>query len=342
MTIDIENKCPEFIDDKGDDIQAGGRSILPLVKKFLLWVVFLPIIIGLDLMVVCGLLNKSIFLPGVIVELGLYGGVGISLATFFMNMNDYLWKILFISFINILLCSLIFKLIVFTKSYGLFYYSVGLVSGVAIGIYEVFKSNDKRGHMDFDLITLILILILILANLSFFGYISLGALNTLNKWNFFFSSIVGFFTGIFLGLIIGIIILPVLNLMVYEIKKPLLYFKLLWRPFVSFTIVYLLLIIFFALIYNVLYQTFGNELFYYPGKDTGARLTFGDFAYFSTVTIATLGYGDIYATTWLSRAIASIEVVVGMGWIVVYFTLMMKYYDSKLNTNAESNAPYSS
>lgn len=53
--------------------------------------------------------------------------------------------------------------------------------------------------------------------------------------------------------------------------------------------------------------------------------TFTEFLYFSVVTIATLGYGDITPKSGLTRALVSFEVALGVGWITVVFAAVMSH-----------------
>jgi len=65
-------------------------------------------------------------------------------------------------------------------------------------------------------------------------------------------------------------------------------------------------------------------------NNLSADATFGDFFYFSTVTIATLGYGDITPKSALTRALVLSEVVLGVGWITVVFAAVMSHLQPRL------------
>jgi ion channel len=50
-----------------------------------------------------------------------------------------------------------------------------------------------------------------------------------------------------------------------------------------------------------------------------------EFFYFSVVTIATLGYGDITPASGIARALVSTEVALGVGWITIVFAAVMSH-----------------
>jgi voltage-gated potassium channel Kch len=53
-------------------------------------------------------------------------------------------------------------------------------------------------------------------------------------------------------------------------------------------------------------------------------MSFGFFVYFSTITIGTVGYGEVVPGHWITRTLVSIEVVTGIIWVVVYFAFLMR------------------
>jgi voltage-gated potassium channel len=90
-------------------------------------------------------------------------------------------------------------------------------------------------------------------------------------------------------------------------------------------VAYLLLAFAFGLIYNfVIIQS--------PGSFKGALSTnnhFGDVIYFSLVTIATLGYGDIVPVSNAARTIATIEAVVGQFYVAVVVAVLVGLFISQ-------------
>ena len=58
---------------------------------------------------------------------------------------------------------------------------------------------------------------------------------------------------------------------------------------------------------------------------------FWEFFYFSFVTLATLGYGDITPKSEIARGLAILEVVVGTGWVIVIFAAIIANLQSKFS-----------
>jgi voltage-gated potassium channel Kch len=50
---------------------------------------------------------------------------------------------------------------------------------------------------------------------------------------------------------------------------------------------------------------------------------FGDFIYFSIVTISTLGYGDVAPASKTTKALVCLEVITGVGWMTVVFATVL-------------------
>lgn len=90
-------------------------------------------------------------------------------------------------------------------------------------------------------------------------------------------------------------------------------------------VAYLLLAFAFGLIYNFL-------IIRSPDSFKGALSTnnhFGDVIYFSLVTIATLGYGDIVPATNAARTIATIEAVIGQFYVAVIVAVLVGLFISQ-------------
>ncbi|MDD1755297.1 MAG: potassium channel family protein [Methanomassiliicoccales archaeon] len=79
--------------------------------------------------------------------------------------------------------------------------------------------------------------------------------------------------------------------------------------------VYLMIGLSFAMLYQ-LTNTITPGSFYFS-VDPSAMLNFSDFVYFSFVTLATLGYGDIIPLTAQARSFAIIEAITGSLYLAV-------------------------
>ena len=82
---------------------------------------------------------------------------------------------------------------------------------------------------------------------------------------------------------------------------------------------YLLAGVFFGVLYWVLEQT-------WPGTFTGAEVSRVGAIYFSFVTLATLGYGDIVPRTDVARGLAIIEGVGGQLFLAVLVARLVSLY----------------
>jgi voltage-gated potassium channel Kch len=82
---------------------------------------------------------------------------------------------------------------------------------------------------------------------------------------------------------------------------------------------YLLAGIFFGVLYWVLEQT-------WPGTFAGAAVSRMGAIYFSFVTLATLGYGDIVPRTDVARGVAIVEGVGGQLFLAVLVARLVSLY----------------
>jgi len=79
----------------------------------------------------------------------------------------------------------------------------------------------------------------------------------------------------------------------------------------------------FATIFNGLQILFQGRAFVVPNP---SPIPYFDLFYFSLVTITTVGYGDIQASHWLSRTLAMTEIVFGLGFVLLLFTMLISVY----------------
>ena len=82
-------------------------------------------------------------------------------------------------------------------------------------------------------------------------------------------------------------------------------------------------VISFATIYSGLQILFAGKAF---AISTPTSLPYFDFLYYSLVTITTLGYGDILPTLWISKSFVMVEIIFGLGFALLLFTMLISLY----------------
>jgi hypothetical protein len=82
-------------------------------------------------------------------------------------------------------------------------------------------------------------------------------------------------------------------------------------------------IISFATIFNGLQKIFDGSAFYITHR---SPFPYFDLLYFSLVTITTVGYGDIQPTIWVSKSFVIFEIVFGLGFVLLLFTMLISLY----------------
>lgn len=92
---------------------------------------------------------------------------------------------------------------------------------------------------------------------------------------------------------------------------------------ISALVKYMGAIISFATIFNGLQKIFDGIAFHISHP---SPFPYFDLLYFSLVTITTLGYGDIQPTLWLSKSLVIFEIVFGLGFVLLLFTMLISLY----------------
>jgi len=82
-------------------------------------------------------------------------------------------------------------------------------------------------------------------------------------------------------------------------------------------------IISFATIYNGLQKIFNGNAFVISHH---SPFPYFDLLYFSIVTITTVGYGDIQPAIWVSKAFIISEILFGLGFVLLLFTMLISLY----------------
>ena len=88
-----------------------------------------------------------------------------------------------------------------------------------------------------------------------------------------------------------------------------------WQALAAFLVGYVGIVLVFACFYAAAWQH--NHAGAFQGVVVGATPRFGDFLYFSIVTMSTVGYGDVFPADGVTRTLACFEVVLGVGWVTV-------------------------
>ncbi len=90
-----------------------------------------------------------------------------------------------------------------------------------------------------------------------------------------------------------------------------------WQALLAFLLGYAAIIFIFACFYAAAWQHNRAAAFQGINLISAVPPSFGQFVYFSVVTMATLGYGDVIPADAVTRTLACIEVVIGVGWVTV-------------------------
>jgi voltage-gated potassium channel Kch len=132
----------------------------------------------------------------------------------------------------------------------------------------------------------------------------------------------------FLGLYVGKCIKPI-PARILDIWP---YLKAMAAPLSGFSFVYFSIATVFATYFWALYSA-DSASFTVPSLSTPS---FFDFFYFSFVTIATVGYGDIVPLSPLARGLVVAEVVLGVGWITVGFAAVLAFLQKRFHQISRS------
>jgi voltage-gated potassium channel len=97
-------------------------------------------------------------------------------------------------------------------------------------------------------------------------------------------------------------------------------------PMVAFLTYYALVILIFTCLYRIAEMAFGAGHFRVHGEVRA--LSFAEALYFSIITMATVGYGDIVPDGPVVRALAAAEVVIGVLLLLFGFREIMRARDS--------------
>lgn len=88
-----------------------------------------------------------------------------------------------------------------------------------------------------------------------------------------------------------------------------------WEALAAFLVGYMAIVLIFACFYAAAWQHNPSSAF--KGLIVTSVPRFADFVYFSIITMTTVGYGDVFPSDALTRTLACIEVILGVGWVTV-------------------------
>jgi hypothetical protein len=72
-------------------------------------------------------------------------------------------------------------------------------------------------------------------------------------------------------------------------------------------------------------------------KAFNMHLDFATSLYFSTVTVATVGYGDIFPTSTFARVVVCCEIFVGLAYAIFFFSTIASFAWAQLKPTAEKD-----
>jgi hypothetical protein len=82
---------------------------------------------------------------------------------------------------------------------------------------------------------------------------------------------------------------------------------------------------YFAFIYSFIYKLWPLDSFHGITEMSGFRRLWA-FIYYSTVTITTLGYGEIYPKSFFARLFVMFELAMGIFFVVFLFAIFVSYH----------------
>lgn len=290
---------------------------------------------------------------------GLEGGVYPALKS---GLETYLMCVLFLGHLRSLAISLVLgfgfgmigddptplmaaSLVESTKAAVTILFSIGLSLGIGLGVitYESFyaravshfrKEFDKESRPPRIPITLLpafcvavtfavfyVLLTVYMMTAPFSRSRSLGFRTLMGLIDAAFAMTLGFsaFIGLCLGVPLGRFLRDKLRPGLLALNDTVPYLREMVAPLIGFALGYLLIAFMMGNIFWAIWRLDPCCAF----KNLSVTPSFGDFFYFSIVTIATLGYGDITPLSRLAKGLASAEVVLGIGWVTVVFAAIV-------------------
>jgi hypothetical protein len=126
--------------------------------------------------------------------------------------------------------------------------------------------------------------------------------------------------GLALGTYLGVLTRERLNPTIIVAGNVIPYLREMVVPTIAFVMGYLLIVFLFANFYWFMWLRNAASFNHVPPS-----ASLGSFLYFSLVTMATVGYGDITPNSTLARTVVGIEILVGLGWVTLVFAAVIAY-----------------
>ena len=108
------------------------------------------------------------------------------------------------------------------------------------------------------------------------------------------------------------------------------YLKGMWVPLGGFGLGYFAILFLFACLYGVAWRADPQSF-----RGLPHNASFGYFLYFSLETISTLDYATIAPASPAVRILLSIELMLGVGWITVFFAVLIAYLQPRFERIAK-------
>jgi hypothetical protein len=214
--------------------------------------------------------------------------------------------------------------------------SVGLVGGLVLGLggafQSIFDSPDEEQPDTPGVMSgwaFVLLLNFALFSVSF-AILTFTAYDVQGISAPFFSLVVGGYLGLDTTLAIAVFAITVvvghsLRSPFFELTRVGPYLRVMAPPLAGFSVVYFTVIVWFAGVMSVVNAASAPAAFSSGGRGTFGQLSFGEFVFFSMMTVPPLGYSDVRPTSPLAKAIVACESLIGTALFIFVVAALIAY-----------------